>query len=155
MLNDSDGGFEVQGVRSNEASWSQRGLAVSISRGEGTVPETGGWGSCLSVCSGPAPWLDFREAWESRGGAHSLVRAVLTAPRLPRVPGAPAAPRQTGRLSTFLAYSLLHFRHHPEQSFITKNNNNYLTITATGSWGARSVLLGAEPLGLNNVFATS
>ena len=50
----------------------QRGLTVSIPMSEGTVPRAGGWGSCLSIFSAPASWMDFREARGSPGGAQPL-----------------------------------------------------------------------------------
>lgn len=53
----------------------QRGLTVSISMSEGTVPRAEGWGSCLSIFSVPASWLNFREA---RGSP-----VVLTLPPRP------------------------------------------------------------------------
>lgn len=109
----------------------------------------GGSGSGLSVHPVPAAGLDFRQTWEGRGVARSLVESVLTTRgfRGTLAHKLTAARRHTwpGERPMLLAHLLAAAPPTLPQSndFLNRDNNSYLTVTATWSWEQCSVLLRA------------
>lgn len=100
------------------------------------MPRAGGSGSCLSVSSAPAPWLDFREA---RGSEGCYVFPGGICADSSKASEGPWCTSQTwpselpGPLAHLLTAVLLMLSQ--SNNCIIINTNNYLTVTTTRHWG--------------------